>query len=99
MQQLRVATIGESTIIYQTGCWYKDHGQIIIAQRIDATHIRFVDITRGIWGEMECDLNAYNIHSHYLNDAYGHPKSYELVKDLETQGFKNMHLVPTWRPL
>lgn len=88
--------IDSVTIIYQTGCWYREHGQIIVARQFPEG-ITFWDMSRGIYGCMKCRFDAFDIQQAYLKNEYSLDVDQRVVRQLMKLANEHKDKVPTWR--
>lgn len=83
---MKTKTIDDSTVAYQTNCWYCDHGQIIVARKVGDC-IQCQDISRGIPFMVDGDeLDVDKIQAAYLNSNYTGDYDFMLSRELAELG-------------
>jgi hypothetical protein len=85
---MKIKHIDDDTLIYQTNCLYRDHGQIIICRKVGQNENGTIntqcnDISRGIYFLVnEVNWNARAIQNRYLNNTYSLDINYMLDREL-----------------
>lgn len=73
---MKTHKINDSEFVYQTNCWYTNHGQVIGVRELEPGRLHVHDVSRGICMEMRLDYKEFStclvgtIQHMYLNNDY-----------------------------